>query len=420
MGSINKVVTFLVHNPLVYNESGTGSGVFRSFVAMRCGLLNTSSIILFLMMFWSFSFSQTINVRVNGLNANDVLIVSPVSGSYVAVSNNDTVYRFRNDDVIRVSLQGDSLVVKGLIGNLKTVVSELQVVGTGVYPEIKIRVSDGGEETYANDLAVMQTNKKWALISRVDIDNYVSRVLIEEVGYNVPEEYLKIQAIISRTYAYKNLNRHAREGFDLCDNVHCQVYDGKREIPTVIHRATAATSGIIVSDTYGQPILATFHANCGGQTANSEDVWNRALPYLTSVVDTFCLTERSAVWEKRISLEEFRSYLTSQADFRSTFFKWTDLKIGSGRKGKTVQIFGEQINLPIMRRDLKLRSTNFELHVEGDTVKLNGHGFGHGVGLCQQGAIKMARLGFGYRTILGFYFKGTALNKVDPKIISDQ
>jgi stage II sporulation protein D len=144
------------------------------------------------------------------------------------------------------------------------------------------------------------------LINTVNLDSYVSRVLIEEVGYNVPDEYLKIQAIISRTYALRNLRRHKDDGFDLCNKVHCQVYHGKKEIPSSIHTATASTSGTVITDQKGEPILATFHANCGGKTANSEHVWNNPMPYLVSKIDTFCLNQRSADWNMELDLNQLK------------------------------------------------------------------------------------------------------------------
>ena len=100
-------------------------------------------------------------------------------------------------------------------------------------------------------------------------------------------EYYKVQAIICRTYALKNSGKHIKEGYNLCDQEHCQVYKGRCTNPEIL-LAVSKTTGIIIVDRYNQPINAAFHANCGGQTLNSEDVWSKPLDYLKSVPDTFC------------------------------------------------------------------------------------------------------------------------------------
>ena len=93
-----------------------------------------------------------------------------------------------------------------------------------------------------------------------------------------PEETLKAQAVAARTFALKHRNRHAAEGFDLCDTTHCQLYDKS---------APNANTDKAIKATFGETILsgdklieAVFHTDSGGMTEDSENVWGNAVPYL--------------------------------------------------------------------------------------------------------------------------------------------
>src|SRR5208337_2379392 len=101
------------------------------------------------------------------------------------------------------------------------------------------------------------------------------------------------------TYALKNSRKHITEGYNLCDMVHCEVYKGRCTKPEII-LAVSKTSGEVIVDKDNQLINAAFHANCGGQTVNSEDVWSKSATYLKSVNDTFCINMPKARWEKTI------------------------------------------------------------------------------------------------------------------------
>ena len=137
------------------------------------------------------------------------------------------------------------------------------------------------------------------LINNIEIDNYVAGVVESEVGRSPPPEYFKLQAIICRTYALKNIKRHQAEGFSLCDKVHCQAYNRKPK-SELIKKAAVETNNIVIVDSDINLITATFYSNCGGETAKSEEVWRQKLYYLRTVKDTFCVHETNAFWEKEI------------------------------------------------------------------------------------------------------------------------
>jgi stage II sporulation protein D len=334
------------------------------------------------------------------------VLVSPVSGRFSVVNaSGDTLYRFRSDDVVSVAAVGDSVELRGVYG-LQARTTGATVIGNGIQPALLIkRGSDNKEFRYAGSLTITAREGRLTLVNTVAMDTYVSRVVQSEVGNSAHVEYYKIQGIICRTYAVGNRGRHKEQDFDLCDHQHCQVYGGSIEPSETIAKATAATSGIVMADTVYRPILAAFHANCGGQTANSEDVWAERKSYLRSVTDTFCLDQRSATWAERVPLEKLRNQFA--ADAEALLVDGFEMK--HAQRPVTVTIGKERVRMSDLRRDLRLRSAYFDLKVEQAEVVLTGKGFGHGVGLCQQGAMQMAQKGHAYSEILGHYFTGVAL-----------
>jgi stage II sporulation protein D len=336
------------------------------------------------------------------------MLISPTSGEYVLLnSKNDTVYNFRSDDAVLLTTFGSSIIAKSAYGLNDTLKSVL-LVGNGKRPTFKTRINEQKKDgIYYESLHVNAQENLLQLVNKVSIERYVSRVVQAEVGYGAAEEYYKIQSIICRTYAIRNLERHAIDGYDVCDNMHCQVYSGQKFPTNEVVKATAATSGLIMLSKNSDLILSAFHANCGGQTANSEDVWKEERSYLKSVTDTFCLSSRSATWEKTIPTATFFSQLGWSNAEDLTDWKWNT------EERKRYFVCGkDSIQTSKMRRLLGLRSAFFDVKIEDGSAYLNGKGYGHGVGLCQQGAMKMAESGYSYSQILGYYYKGVSLAPV--------
>jgi stage II sporulation protein D len=333
------------------------------------------------------------------------LMLSPTEGSYFILSELDTLYRFRSDDALSVALIGNELVVKTIFGFSDTL-QEVQIVGSRSKPAFKLRCdNDPKEHIYYQGLKVSVDSGKIQLVNLISIERYVARVVQAEVGFGANEEYYKIQSIICRTYAVRNLERHSVEGYDVCDHEHCQVYSGLKTETNEVIKATAATAGLVMTSKENDLILSAFHANCGGQTANSEDVWKESRSYLTSVEDTFCLSARSATWNKQLPVTDFLAQLGFATD-TSGLDGW---KFDQPDRKKYFKFKSDSIETSKMRRLLQLRSTYFDAENVNGKVTLNGRGYGHGVGLCQQGAMKMAEHGYNYSQILGYYYKGVGL-----------
>lgn len=321
--------------------------------------------------------------------------------------NNGKNYSLRKGSVVKISaglfitindsiqFRADQIVLKG-----SDYVNHFSITQQGTITK------------YDDDLTVLQKAGQLSFINDVDIDHYVAGVVEGEAGYNLPLEYYKLQAILCRTYALKNINRHEKDGFNLCDEVHCQVYHKKCTKNDIVE-ATAATSGLVVVDNDLNLINTTFHSNCGGQTRNSEDVWVSELSYLKSVKDTFCANQPHSDWNKCIKRTDFESiiYKSGQLD---SIEMCSVLKFcqDTGRYIHKKLIFSD---LTKMRRDFNLRSTFFTIQESDNLVYFYGKGFGHGVGLCQEGGIVMAKQGYSYVDILKYYY--TSIHIVNQKAL---
>jgi len=176
------------------------------------------------------------------------------------------------------------------------------------------------------------------------------------------------------------------------------------------------TCGIVILAPDSTLIISAFHSNCGGETSSSEDVWLSSQPYLKRTIDPYCLSSRNSTWKKSISLKE-----------------WIDFLAKSGYKGETNDPSGfsfvqksrmtdyksGSFTMPLrtIRNEMNLRSTFFSVLPVGDSVIFSGKGYGHGVGLCQEGAMEMAAQGYNYKQIINFYYFGVFLSDIKNAVI---
>lgn len=289
---------------------------------------------------------------------------------------------------------GDFTTVYLIQNQLKT-----SLTLTGKTPVIKQR-------KYKDDFEITSNGKDLTVVNLVDIDNYLSGVVESEGGGGKHLEYYKVQALMSRTYVMKYRARHKKEGFDLCDRVHCQAYHSMMRFTPIIDSAVIQTHDLIMVDQHGDFIDAYFHANCGGQTCEPQFVWNEKIDYLNSFVDTFCIYTKQATWEKRISQESWRQYLVNKYDYPVWDSVYAAQMFTFDQPQRAAFYIHPVFGIPLrdLREEFNLKSTFFSCHPEGTDVVINGRGFGHGVGLCQEGAMKMARSGYDFIQIATFYF----------------
>lgn len=270
-------------------------------------------------------------------------------------------------------------------------------------PQLKTRKYQGG-------IQILVTNDRMRAINIVRMNDYVAGVVESEGGGGKHLEYYKAQAVLSRTYALKHLDKHKAEGFHLCDRVHCQAYHRMLTYTPTIRQAVQETSYKIAIDSAGSTLIdGYFHANCGGQTSHSGYVWNKDIDYLQPFSDTFCIHTKQATWEKRILKSEWKKFLINNYHFPITDTVYSNQLYNFEQPYRKAFLYSPHLGIPLrdVRLHFKLKSTFFDIHDDGEHVLLKGRGYGHGVGLCQEGAMNMAKSGLNYEQILRYYFHGS-------------
>jgi stage II sporulation protein D len=275
-----------------------------------------------------------------------------------------------------------------------------------VIPESKLRAYDDDLE-----VTLSADKKQFVLINKVDLEEYIAGVVESESGTKTSLEYYKLQSILCRTYLLANLNRHILDGYQVCDDVHCQAYLSKTK-ETEIAQAVMATKGLVVVDNDLNLITAAFHSNCGGQTVNSQDVWSIPTSYLKSIKDTSCVKQPHAKWQRSIPLEDWKAYLQLKHKYPvDDTLKMNTASNFSQNNGRAIYFIDKDLKIPlkVIRADFQLKSTYFSVEQKGENVIFNGRGYGHGVGLCQEGAMRMAKNNLSYKNILSFYYRDVHL-----------
>jgi stage II sporulation protein D len=265
---------------------------------------------------------------------------------------------------------------------------------------------------------------------RMPLEAYVQRVVATEGSMEDQPEALKALAIAVRTYALRNLKRHAHEGYDFCSTTHCQRFE-TGATRAVVDEAVKTTAGIVLRDENGQVVDSYFGASCGGMTANIRTLWGtNALPYLQGVRDDFCDTEPHSHWTDTIPADRMARALRSdpRTDVGQTIRDVSIARQDDTGRAELVSIVGDRQRTVrgwdfkiIVGRELGwnlLKSSRFTITRSGSAFVFRGSGFGHGLGLCQEGAHVMAERGFTHRQILSKYFPGTSLGGSRPAAIS--
>lgn len=349
------------------------------------------------------------------------LVFSSLNGQYLVIGDSSYSTEPDTNDFYQLSLQDGKLVVRNMMGELGRFD---QVLFRGISPLNSYRLKAGNlripARAYSGDLEVRIENGFLRLVNHTDLEQYVAGVAAAEGGAGATEEYYKTQAILCRTYALNHLHRHAGEGFHLCDGVHCQAYKGKVLENVLIWQATWETRGLVVVDQENQLITAAFHSNSGGQTANSQDVWTLAVPYLKSVNDPYSRGQNNYSWSKSFSLDEWLRYLNRKGvTISASEASPGIINFEQNARATHYRVKGIDIPLKDMRADLRLKSTFFSVSLQGQNVVLRGKGFGHGVGMSQEGAMNMARQGKNYDEIIRFYYPDIQITDMEKLTIEE-
>jgi stage II sporulation protein D len=186
--------------------------------------------------------------------------------------------------------------------------------------------------------------------------------------------------------------------------VHCQAYIGRHLWNEDVEISGEVTDGLVLTDPDSVLLNAAYHSNSGGETRGSGQVWLKEESYLKPVLDRFSLGQSNSRWEKRIPIAEWISYLSRYNILEEDFTDTASLELVQEHRQQVYCPDRDTLMLSDIRRDWQLRSDFFDIVRNGDDLILQGRGYGHGVGLSQEGAMHMARRGYHYTEILNYYY----------------
>ncbi len=287
------------------------------------------------------------------------------------------------------------------------------------------------------------SSNKLTVINTLLIEEYIYGVVAKEMPATWNKEALKAQAVAARNYAVKNLNKYKSLGFDLSTTQNSQVYGGVAGEHINTTKAVDETRGILAY--YNGDIADLFyHSSSGGKTENSENVWSNSVPYLRGVEDSFSLGSPNDYWEYKISKADVEKLLKNKS---KNIGKLSGIRIDKvSENGRVLKLtfVGDKGETSIEKESIRaffgysnLKSTWFTINSQ--TAKINdsynsalddlqlflntnnygssatitsqeyvfqGKGYGHGLGMSQYGAKKMADSGYSFDQILKYYFRG--------------
>ncbi len=373
------------------------------------GLLIVASIFVTLTSFYVPA--ENLQIRLYAHLKINTLQLNVVAGNYKVLADGNLVAESGMESNFKLTLKGDSIQLNQndkILGTFKY----LKFVGADA-DEIKVKLinPDRKPRIYQNNISFSVSEEYIRIINDVILDNYIAGVTEAEAGSRSNLEFYKVQAILARTFALAHINKHVAEGFSLCDQVHCQAYYGKPKDATIF-KAIEETKGKVVVDENLNLIVAAFHSNSGGQTANSEDVWGSQTTYLKSITDTFSTKMPNSKWERRMLTDDWLMYLKLKHNFPTDQEEARTVALNFKQEHRKVYLECSNSRIPLknIRQDLQLKSTFFSIsEINKDSVLFKGRGYGHGLGMCQEGAMRMSKMGYKYTDILNFYYQNIQL-----------
>lgn len=313
------------------------------------------------------------------------------------------------------------------------------------------------EETrqYRGSLEIDIVGAAINLVDHVSLEDYLLSVVPSEMPHDWPLEALKAQAVAARTETITKLRRHQKEGFNVCATQHCAVYQGITKEYASTEQAVRETRGEVLLMANGQPLDAVYAGNCGGWGSSAAEVWGSGATELAAVCDL--LPAATPAWAEVPVNPDMRerwllarppawcahreysaSYRWTRAYDAAELSEWADRRYGTGtlkdvrirtmtREGwvTEVEFTGDRGSKLVKKDGIRtafdmIRSNQFTLEhlpAEGGVPEqyiLYGAGWGHGVGMCQDGAFGLAQHGETYRRILTRYFPAARLASLYP------
>jgi stage II sporulation protein D len=366
--------------------------------------------ILLIVVSWTGAVAQPVSVGLYQEQLVNAAVVYCSSGRYQLLLDGSVVSRLEEGSILYLTLEDGKVRVLdaerdfGMASRLEMQALSVESVFRlrPIKPELVSRI-------YDDNLVVIPDDRFMTLVNEVDMDKYLAGVVEAESGPNTGKEFYKAQSILCRTYTLKQFDRHGNEGFSFCDGSHCQAYKGKSRGNPEILEAIIETSAVVLADFNFKLITAAYHANSGGQTQRASDVWLSDVDYLQSVVDPYSLHQSQAKWRDTISFNAWKEYLLKNGMKSVNRIPEEIIYVEQMRRKKYFILDKDSIRMAKIREDWGFKSAFFDMFPDGENILVWGKGSGHGIGMSQEGAMKMARDGFTYQDILQFYFNGVRI-----------
>lgn len=278
-----------------------------------------------------------------------------------------------------------------------------------------------GNKLFRGTLNVIWTAPGWLIVvDELPIEEYLIGLLGSELFPNWPSETMKAQSVAARTYAMTRINgarraTHPKE-FDIVSSVLAQVYHGAHRENPRLANAVSATRGEVLKRN-GRIFPAYYHSCCGGRTEHASNVWPGSAGPPT-VSDKYCANSPRRSWQLKMGIIELSNILSRGGliEGKITTIATTPLEDSPRVDMLIIEDSAglKMIKATRVRKAIgyeRLRSTWFDINLKRGTVTFDGHGFGHGVGMCQWGAKGMADAGKNYREILKHYYPDAKIVK---------
>lgn len=338
----------------------------------------------------NFSEPHLVRVGLTELWNSSPVQVQPLSGAFEWLNGSgEFIAKAQGLQMLRV--QGSTLVGPEGIAAPYWILRPTQAESV-----IRIITAQGNYLKFAGILHFWNEDGQLKIVLESPLEDYLPGVVASEAGKGHHPVFYEVQSIVSRTYSVKTMGKHRMDGFDVCDQTHCQVFRGIQTVNDTIKRACEATEQLILLDKLGRPADAAFHSNCGGQTQNASSVWQSNAHYLSAALDTFCVTSKHATWSKEIPLKRWNEWTIQQ----QTSPNVNNFKLAA-RKQFSLPSANFEVIVPPQASTLSPQHSD-----QTASVLLQGKGFGHGVGLCQEGSMARAHSDQSTWQILEAYYQG--------------
>jgi SpoIID/LytB domain protein len=289
------------------------------------------------------------------------------------------------------------------------------------------------DRSYRGVLKIVAEDRGFRLVNEVNLEEYLYSVVPSEIGSRANIEALKAQAVVARSYIYRKIEMNGGStDFHLCADVHCQAYTGVQTEQESTTKAVDLTRGEVAYNCKGT-VSTYFFSSCGGRTANVCDVWGgEKCDNLTGVGDYEETEQKECYREWPLTPENLDRWIKlSPAAYCSDdeVFRW--FRMADPEETKTFKIIKRDLNGYVRESQLGtkiflmdrsrgalpgLRSSFYK--VEKNLIF--GCGWGHGVGMCQEGAMRMAARKKSYMDIIKHYYSNCSIKKVYSGVDSEE